>query len=44
MILFHKDILKIYENSWIEKSVNSMINQTGNDFTFEFGDIYIKNV
>jgi hypothetical protein len=34
VILFHKDILKIYENSWIEKSVNSMINQTDNDFTF----------
>lgn len=34
VILFHKDILKIYENSWIEKSVNSMINQTDTDFTF----------
>ena len=34
VILFHKDILKIYENSWIEKSVNSMINQTDKDFTF----------
>lgn len=34
VILFHKDILKIYENNWIHKSVNSMINQTDNDFTF----------
>jgi hypothetical protein len=34
VILFHKNILKIYENSWIEKSINSMINQTDNDFTF----------
>jgi hypothetical protein len=34
VILFHKDILKIYENGWIEKSVSSMINQTDNDFAF----------
>jgi hypothetical protein len=44
VILFHKNILKIYENSWIKKFVNSMINQTDNDFTSGFGDIYIKNV
>jgi hypothetical protein len=34
VILFHKDVLKIYENNWIEKSINSMINQTDTDFTF----------
>ena len=44
VILFHKDILKIYENIWIQKSVNSMISQTDNDFTFYEvnygGDLY----
>jgi hypothetical protein len=34
VILFHKNILKIYENRWVEKSINSMINQIDNDFTF----------
>ena len=34
VILFHKDILKIYKSNWVEKSINSMINQTDNDFTF----------
>ena len=34
VILFHKNIDKIYKTRWINKSVNSMINQTDNDFIF----------
>lgn len=34
VILFHKNIQKIYDNRWVEKSVNSMINQTINNVTF----------
>lgn len=36
--------MKIYESGWIEKSVKSIINQMDNDFTFEFGDVYFKNI
>jgi hypothetical protein len=34
VILFHSNIDKIYENRWVEKSINSMINQTDNNFIF----------
>lgn len=34
VIIFHSNINNIYDSRWISKSVDSMINQTDNDFTF----------
>ena len=34
VILFHNNIKKIYKDYWVEKCVNSIINQTDNDVTF----------
>ncbi len=33
VIFYHKNIFKIYDKRWIEKSVSSMLNQTRKDFT-----------
>lgn len=33
VIFFHKNILNIYKKSWIQKSVNSMLSQSINDFS-----------
>lgn len=34
VIVYHSNIKNIYKNRWIEKSINSMINQSDNNFTF----------
>jgi hypothetical protein len=34
VILFHKNIKNIYDSRWVNKSINSMINQTDNNFIF----------
>jgi hypothetical protein len=34
VIVYHNDIDFIYPKRWVDKSVNSMINQSDNDFTF----------
>lgn len=34
VILFHSNIRNIYKQRWIDKCVNSLVNQTYNDFTF----------
>ena len=41
VIIFHSNIKDIYNSRWISKSVNSMINQSDNDFMFyeiNYGD------
>ena len=41
VIIFHSNIKNIYNSRWISKSVNSMINQSDNDFIFyeiNYGD------
>ena len=41
IIVFHSNIKRIYDSRWISKCVNSIINQTDNDFTFyeiNYGD------
>ena len=34
VIIFHSNIKDIYEYRWISKSIDSIINQSDNDFTF----------
>ena len=34
VIIFHNNIKKIYKDYWIDKCINSIINQTDNEVTF----------
>jgi hypothetical protein len=34
VIMFHSNISSLYEDRWVKKSINSMLNQTDSEYTF----------